>query len=149
MELRMSSVTTVEWGLTRFALEGGGAGASLMPGLDRNILTSTQLAQDGPSAGMISRPEDMSCSPAVCGAETLLLPSLITSLTCGTSSAVCTCSIQHLQRRCHLRHQPAPSTHPDDIRRTPALCRAAAVLLPSNMMYLTCLTKLLDRNTRM
>ena len=104
MKVRMSSNTTIEWELTRFAVKGGGAGASLMPGLDRNILTSTQLAQDGPSAGMTSRPEDMSSSPAVCGAEMLLLPSLITSLTCGTSSAVYTCSIQYLQWRWHLRY---------------------------------------------
>ena len=44
--------------------------------------TSTQLAQDGPSAGMTSRPEDVSRSPAVWGAEAALPPSLMTSRTC-------------------------------------------------------------------
>ena len=76
-----------------------------MPGLDRNTLTSTQLAQDGPSAGMSSRPEDMSCSPAVCGAEALLLPSLTTSLTCSRVLALHTCSVNYLQRHWPLEPQ--------------------------------------------
>ena len=63
-------------------------------GLDRNRRVSTQLAHEGPSAGVTSRPEDLSRSPAVCGAAPVPPASLMTSRTCAraAASAVCSCS---------------------------------------------------------